>query len=72
MSREGWAVNHKHIYRLYCEAELWGTDQTTPEAGGGDPGSGPRAECAGAMLEYGFCDGPAHKWAGVSGPDRGG
>ena len=23
LQREGWAVNHKRIYRLYCEAELW-------------------------------------------------
>ena len=49
-----------------------GTDQTAPEAGGGDPGASAGTECPGAMLEHGFCDGPVAGWSCVSGPDRGG
>ena len=57
---------------LVLRGRAVGTDQTTPEAGGGGSGSGPRAECAGAMLEHGFCDGPLVGWSCVSGPGRGG
>ena len=45
-----------------------GTDQAASEAGGGDSGSGTVAECARAMLEYGFCDGPVAGWTSIFRP----
>ena len=72
LQREGCAVNHKRIYRLYWEAELWVRIKRRQKRAAAIRGPAPVPSAPGAMLEHGLCDGPVAGWTGVSGPDRGG